>query len=262
MLTLAGEDFNTRFILGTALYPSPEIMEASIKASGAELVTVSIRRQAPTENAGQEFWDIIKALGVKVLPNTAGCRSVKEAVTTAHMAREIFDTNWLKLEVIGDDYTLQPDPPELLEAARILIEDGFEIFPYTTDDLVIAERLVSLGCSIVMPWGSPIGSGQGLLNKYNLRTLRQRLPDIKLIIDAGIGKPSDAAMALEMGYDAVLLNSAVALAQDPVRMAEAFAGAVNSGRVAYESGIMESRDMASPSTPTIGTPFWHSQAAE
>lgn len=259
MLNLAGKEFNTRFILGTALYPSPEIMTKAIKASGAELVTVSIRRQSPTENAGEEFWSIIKSMNLEVLPNTAGCRSVKEAVTTAHMAREIFNTNWLKLEVIGDDYTLQPDTTELLEAARILIEDGFEIFPYTTDDLVIAEKLVALGCSIVMPWGSPIGSGQGLLNQYNLRTLRERLPDTKLIIDAGIGKPSDAALALEMGYDAVLLNSAVALAKDPEMMAQAFADAVRAGRMAYEGGIMEKRDMASPSTPTMGTPFWHAK---
>ena len=260
MLELPGHSIKNRFILGTALYPSPEIMKDAVLASGAELVTVSIRRQSPTDQAGEQFWNIIKSMNLKVLPNTAGCKSVKEAVNTAKMARELFDTHWVKLEVIGDDYTLQPDTTELLEAARILIEDGFEVFPYTTDDLVIAEKLVELGCKIVMPWGSPIGSGKGLLNTYALETMRKRLPDTILVIDAGIGKPSDASLALEMCYDAVLLNSAVALSQDPGTMAKAFAKAVDAGRMAYEAGLMETRDMASPSTPTIGTPFWHSES--
>ena len=260
MLELPGHAIKNRFILGTALYPSPEIMKEAVLASGAELVTVSIRRQSPTDQAGEQFWNIIKSMNLKVLPNTAGCKSVKEAVNTAKMARELFDTHWVKLEVIGDDYTLQPDTTELLEAARILIEDGFEVFPYTTDDLVIAEKLVELGCKIVMPWGSPIGSGKGLLNTYALETMRKRLPDTILVIDAGIGKPSDASLALEMGYDAVLLNSAVALSQNPATMAKAFAKAVDAGRMAYEAGLMETRDMASPSTPTIGTPFWHSES--
>ena len=256
MWELGGKQLSSRLLLGSALYPSPEIMRDAIKASGAEVVTVSLRRQNPTDKAGAQFWSLIQSLGVQVLPNTAGCRTVKEAVTTAQMARELFETNWIKLEVIGDDYTLQPDTYNLVSAAEQLVGEGFEVFPYTTEDLVIARKLVALGCRTVMPWGSPIGSGQGILNQYALRTMRQRLTQTKLIVDAGIGRPSDAALALELGFDAVLVNSAVALSDNPVKMADAFRQAVNAGRAGYESGIMPRRDMASPSTPTLGTPFW------
>jgi len=244
--------------MGSSLYPSPEIMSESISAAGAELVTVALRRQSPEKASGSRFWDLIKELGVDVLPNTAGCRTAKEAITTAQMARELFETNWIKLEVIGDDYTLQPDTAALVEAAIELIKQGFEVLPYTTEDLITAQRLVEAGCKVVMPWGSYIGSGQGLTNRFALKTLRARLPDTTLIIDAGLGRPSEAALALEMGYDGVLVNSAIALARDPVMMAEAFADAVVAGRMGYESGLMQPRDMASPSTPTLGTPFWHS----
>jgi len=244
--------------MGSSLYPSPEIMSESISAAGAELVTVALRRQSPENASGSRFWDLIKDLGVDVLPNTAGCRTVKEAVTTAQMARELFETNWIKLEVIGDDYTLQPDTAALVEAATELIKQGFEVLPYTTEDLITAQRLVEAGCKVVMPWGSYIGSGQGLANRFALKTLRARLPDTTLIIDAGLGRPSEAALALEMGFDGVLVNSAIALARDPIMMAEAFADAVVAGRIGYESGLMQPRDMASPSTPTLGTPFWHS----
>jgi len=254
---IGGKSLTSRLFIGSALYPSPAIMEEAIRRSGAEVVTVSLRRQGVSQEAGEGFWKIIKALGVHVLPNTAGSHSAKEAITTAQMAREVFGTHWIKLEVIGDQYNLQPDPYETLKAAEVLVKEGFEVFPYTTDDLVVAKRLVDVGCRILMPWGSPIGSGKGLINPYNLRAIREAFPDLNLIVDAGIGKPSDAVEAMELGYDGVLLNSAVALAHDPVKMADAFKRAVEAGRAGYEAGMMPEREFASPSTPTVGTPFWH-----
>ncbi|RMD76611.1 MAG: thiazole synthase [Lentisphaerae bacterium] len=257
-LEIGGKRLSSRLFLGSALYPNPEVMCESIKASGAEVVTCSLRRQNPHTRGGQRFWEILKGLNLHLLPNTAGCKTVKEAVTTAQMAREVFGTNWIKVEVIGDDYTLQPDTVQLVEAVRILVDEGFEVFPYTTEDLVIAERLVEAGARIVMPWAAPIGSGRGICNRFALETLRNRLgPEIKLVVDAGIGSPKDAVEALEMGYDAVLVNSAVALAKDATGMATAFKHAVIAGRLGYLSGRMEARDLASPSTPTLGTPFWH-----
>ncbi len=247
----------SRMLLGTALYPTLHIMEQAVTVSGADIVTVSLRRQSPENQAGQAFWQAIQALGCQVLPNTAGCHSVQEAVTTAEMAREIFQTDWIKLEVIGDDYNLQPDPFQLLTATEQLMARGFTVFPYCTDDLVLCQRLVDLGCDILMPWAAPIGTGRGPLNPYALRTLRERLPDVTLIVDAGLGKPSHAAAVMELGYDAVLLNSAVALAHDPVQMSTAFAHAISAGRLAYEAGPMPVRDVAKPSTPTVDTPFWH-----
>ena len=257
MWRLIDTDLTSRLLIGSALYPSPQIMREAVLASGAQVVTVSLRRQSPDVQGGKSFWDLIADLGLKFLPNTAGCRTVKEAVTTAQMAREIFATNWIKLEVIGDDYNLQPDPIGLIEATRELISEGFEVFPYCTDDLVLCTRLVELGCKVIMPWASPIGSGQGILNPFNLAMIRKRLADVPIIIDAGIGKPSHAAQALEMGFDGVLLNSAVALADDPVAMARAFALAIEAGRTGFEAGTMPARDFASPSTPTLGMPFWH-----
>ncbi len=171
------------------------------------------------------------------------------------MAREVFKTNWIKLETVGDEYTLQPDPFALVEAAQILIKDGFEVFPYTTEDLVVAERLIGAGCSILMPWAAPIGSGQGIVNMQAMKTLRARLPDTTLIVDAGIGLPSHAAAAMELGFDGVMLNTAVALADDAPKMAEAFAHAIQAGRMGYEAGLMLPREFAEPSTPTMGTPF-------
>jgi thiazole synthase len=175
------------------------------------------------------------------------------------MAREIFDTNWIKLEVIGDDYNLQPDAFELVTAAKALVQAGFEVFPYCTDDLVLCQRLVDCGCRIIMPWASPIGSGKGLINVYALETLRNRLPDITMIIDAGIGKPSHAAQAMELGFDGVLLNTAVSLAKRPVQMAKAFRDAILAGRAGFEAGLMPERHMAHPSTSLIDTPFWHQE---
>jgi len=259
---LADKTCNSRLFIGSALYPSPHIMSDAIQASGADVVTVSVRRQATSfqqagNNSGNDFWELIQNLNINILPNTAGCHTAKEAITTAQMAREIFNTHWIKLEVIGDEYQLQPDPFALLEATKELIAQGFEVFPYCTDDLVVCEKLVEAGCRILMPWGAPIGTGKGLINPYALHTLRQRLPNVTLVVDAGLGAPSHAAQALEMGYDAVLLNTAIAQSSDPVNMAKAFNHAVCAGRLAYESGIMPERDLASPSTPTIGTPFWH-----
>jgi thiazole synthase len=218
-------------------------------------VTVSLRRESGAERAGQGFWSLVRELGVRVLPNTAGCHSVKEAVTTAHMAREVFATAWIKLEVIGEDDTLQPDVFGLTEAARILTAEGFQVFPYTTEDLVVAERLLEAGCRVLMPWGAPIGSGRGLNNLFGLRALRAHFPGVPLIIDAGLGLPSHAAQALELGFDAVLINTAVAQARDPVQMAAAFAQAVEAGAAARAAGPIEARDLAVPSTPVIGTAF-------
>ena len=251
-MELYGVEVGSRLLLGTALYPSPAIMAEACRASRAGVVTVSLRRENAAQRTGQDFWNIIRGIGALVLPNTAGCHSAQEAVTTAQMARELFGTSWIKLEVIGEADTLQPDVFGLVEAARILTDDGFDVFPYTTEDLVVAECLLEAGCKVLMPWGAPIGSGRGLNNVYGLRSMRAHFPEIPLIVDAGIGMPSHAAAAMELGYDAVLLNTAVAKAGDPVRMAAAFAKAIEAGRTAYEADPMEMRDMAAPSTPVLG----------
>ena len=240
---------NSRLMLGTAQYPSPQVLRDAIAASGAEVITVSLRREG---SAGEAFREILRQSGCRILPNTAGCHSVREAVTTAQMARELFGTNWIKLEVIGHADTLQPDPFALVEAARILTEDGFDVFPYTTEDLIVGERLIEAGCRVLMPWGAPIGSGQGLRHREALRSMRAHFPDIPLVIDAGIGAPSQAMAAMEMGFDAVLLNTAVAKALDPVAMARAFGEAVAAGRTAHDAGLMPCRDMATASTPVFG----------
>ncbi|MDH4982575.1 thiazole synthase [Hyphomicrobium sp. D-2] len=255
-LTLYGEALSSRMLIGTAQYPSPQVLAEAVEASGAGIVTVSLRREQARGRTGERFLQLIADLGVRVLPNTAGCHTVKEAVTTAHMARELFDTPWLKLEVIANDDTLQPDVFGLVDAARTLCADGFNVLPYTTEDLSVADRLLAAGCRVLMPWGAPIGTGRGLANPYALRSMRAYFPDVPLIIDAGIGAPSHAAQAMEMGFDGVLLNTAIAKAADPVRMARAFAQAIEAGRTAYEAGLMGVRDMAQPSTPVVGTPFF------
>jgi len=189
-------EFKSRLLIGSALYPSPQIMQEAIRESGSEIVTVALRRQsATTLEAGNSFWELIKELNIKVLPNTAGCHTAKEAITTAMMAREIFGTDWIKLEVIGNQYNLQPDPFELVEATKVLIKEGFRVLPYMTDDLVLAQKLADLGCNTLMPWGSPIGSGRGLMNPYNLKAIRKQFPNLNLIVDAGIGKPSDGHLS-------------------------------------------------------------------
>lgn len=255
-LAFYGETIASRLLLGTALYPSPQVMSDAVKASGAGIVTVSLRREQARGRTGQRFLDLIRALPVRLLPNTAGCRTAREAVTTAEMARELLDTDWIKLEVIANDDTLQPDLFGLVEAAEELVKRGFKVFPYMTEDLSAAERLVGAGCRVLMPWGSPIGTGRGLANPHAIQTLRAYYPDLPIVIDAGIGAPSHAAQALELGCDAVLLNTAVARAQDPVRMAAAFKGAIEAGRAAYEAGLIQKSHRARPSTPVAGTPFF------
>lgn len=248
----------SRFLLGTAGYPSPQVLRDAIVAAGTQVVTVGLKRTLAAAGDNGYLAVIREALvevGARLLPNTAGCRSAREAVQLAHMARELYDTPWLKLEVVGDEHTLQPDMLELLTAADQLSRDGFVVFPYCTDDLVGCRRLLDAGCPLLMPWGAPIGSGQGLLNPFALRTLRERLPDATLIIDAGIGAPSHAAFALELGYDAVLLNSAVAHAGDPVAMARAFRQAIEAGRLARRAGVIAAQDFAVASTPVGGEPL-------
>ena len=255
MPTFYGQDIASRLMLGTAQYPSPAVLADAFRRSGAGIATVSVRREASGDQAGQDFWALIQDLGVAVLPNTAGCHSVREAVTTAHMARELFETNWIKLEVIGHSDTLQPDPFGLVDAAEQLINEEFEVFPYCTEDLVLCERLVAAGCKVLMPWGAPIGTGLGLNNIYGLRSLRAHFPEISLVVDAGLGLPSQAAHAIELGYEAVLLNTAVAKAGDPAAMAEGFARALEAGALAAAADPMEPRDMAAPSTPVLGKAF-------
>lgn len=256
--TLYGRSLASRFMLGSAGYPSPEVLRQAVRASGARVLTVGLKRTLAA--AGDNGFvaalrETLQETGGHLLPNTAGCRTAQEAITLAQMARELYDTAWIKLEVVGDEYTLQPDPWELVSAAGQLVKEGFQVFPYCTDDLITCRRLLDAGCEVLMPWGAPIGSGQGLINPFALRTLRERLPGVPLIVDAGIGAPSHAAQAMELGYDGVLLNSAVAQAGDPVRMAAAFGQAIAAGRLGFEAGVMSKQDMAVASTPVGGRPF-------
>ena len=255
-LVLYGEPFASRLMLGTSRYPSPQVLADAVKRSQPAMLTASLRRQTAHAKASPEFWDLLKAMQVPVLPNTAGCHNVQEAITTAEMAREVFETDWLKLELIGDDYSLQPDTLKLPEAAERLVKAGFKVLPYCTDDLVLCQRLVDVGCQAVMPWAAPIGTGKGPINPYAMKMLRERL-DVPMIVDAGLGLPSHACQVMEWGFDAVLLNTAVALATQPASMAEAFAFAVQAGRAAFLSGAMPAQEAAQASTPVLGTPFWH-----
>ncbi|MBD9491685.1 thiazole synthase [Ensifer sp. ENS11] len=252
MLQVYDTEITSRLLLGTAGYPSPAVLSDAVRASGTQIITVSLRRETAGGKAGGAFFELIRELGTKILPNTAGCHTTKEAVLTAKMAREVFKTNWIKLEVIGNHDTLQPDVFSLVEAARILSNEGFEVFPYTTDDLVVAERLLEAGCRVLMPWCAPIGSAMGPQNPSALRSMRAHFPDVPLIVDAGIGRPSHATTVMELGFDAVLLNTAVAGAGNPAVMASGFAKAIEAGRLAFEAGMLEPRDMAVPSTPVIG----------
>lgn len=251
-LELYGKTVSSRLLLGTARYPSPAILAEAVRRSKTEIVTVSLRRETAGGKAGGAFFQLIRDLGVQVLPNTAGCHSAREAVLTAKMAREVFGTTWIKLEVIGHHDMLQPDVFELVEAAKILGSEGFEVFPYTTDDLVVGEKLLAAGCRVLMPWCAPIGSAMGPQNLPALKSMRAEFSDVPLIVDAGIGRPSHATEVMELGYDAVLLNTAVASAGAPADMAEAFAKAIEAGHAAYHAGMLEPRDMAVPSTPVIG----------
>ncbi len=252
MLVLYDVEVRSPLLLGTARYPSAAVLAEAVRRSRTEIVTVSLRREMAGGKAGGAFFALIRELGVRVLPNTAGCHSVHEAVLTARMAREVFRTDWIKLEVIGHHDTLQPDVFGLVEAARILSDEGFQVFPYTTDDLVVAEKLLEAGCRVLMPWCAPIGSAMGPVNRAALRTFRAEFPEVPLIVDAGIGRPSHAAAVMELGFDGVLLNTAVANAGDPAAMAEAFASAIDAGLLAHQAVPLEPRDMAVPSTPVIG----------
>ena len=265
---LYGESFDSRLLLGTARYPSPATLQAAVEASRPAMITVALRRQSAVGSGdgqtlgGDTFWQMLRTLGVPVLPNTAGCFTANEVVNTAMMAREVFETDWIKLELIGDDYTLQPDTLNMPAVAETLIKEGFKVLPYCTEDLVLCRRLLDVGCQALMPWAAPIGTGRGAVNPHAMRTLRDRLPDTPLIVDAGLGLPSHAAQVLEWGYDGVLLNTAVAQAAYPVNMARAFALAVDAGRTAYLAGPMPEREVAQASTPVVGMPFWHAEGAE
>jgi thiazole synthase len=254
-LTIAGRTLGSRLLLGTGGFPSLELISAAIAASGSELVTVALRRVDPGGRlAGRgSLIDAIGETGVQLLPNTAGCHTARDAVLTARLAREAFATDWIKLEVIGDEDTLLPDAPELLRAAEELLDDGFVVLPYTTDDPVLARRLADLGCSAVMPLGAPIGSGMGIRNPYNISLIREAV-EVPVVLDAGIGTASDAAFAMELGCDAVLAASAIGRAQDPVRMARALRAAVEAGRLAFTAGRIPRRTYATPSTPATGMP--------
>ena len=247
-----GEAVGSSLFLGTAQYPSPQILADAINASGTDVVTVSLRREMAAGSASSGFWNLIREQDVRVLPNTAGCHTVKEAVTTAKMAREVFGTDWIKLEVIGHHDSLQPDVFALVEAARVLSGAGFKVFPYTTADIIVGEKLLDAGCEVLMPWCAPIGSARGPIDPDGLRAYRAHFPDVPLVVDAGLGRPSHATEVMEYGFDAVLLNTAVAKAGDPVSMAAAFGAAVKAGRQAFEAHPLEPRDMAVPSTPVIG----------
>jgi thiazole synthase len=257
-LVLYGTSFPSRLLLGTARYPSPKVLESAVRAAEPAMLTVSLRRQAAGHNeiGGQAFWDLLGELKVPFLPNTAGCHSMEEVYTTAMMAREVFGTEWIKLELIGDDYTLQPDTLGLVTAADKLLREGFKVLPYCTEDLVVCRRLIDVGCEAVMPWAAPIGTGKGPTNPYALRLLRERV-QVPILVDAGIGVPSHACQVMEWGCDGVLLNTAVAQARDPVALAGAFSAAIMAGRAAYLGGAMAERESAEASTPVVGTPFWH-----
>ena len=247
--TIGDRELTSRLLLGTGGFRSLETMAAAIEASGAELVTVALRRIDP--GARGSLVDVLAAAGVQLLPNTAGCFTARDAVLTARLAREAFETDWVKLEVIGDEHTLLPDAPALLEAAEELVDDGFTVLPYTNDDPILARRLEDVGCAAVMPLGSPIGSGQGLLNPYNLRLIVEHA-GVPVILDAGVGTASDGALAMELGCDAVLCASAISRAEDPVGMARAIRLGVEGGRLAFRAGRIPRRLYAQASTPEEG----------
>ena len=248
-LSIADRELRSRLLLGTGGFRSLEAIATAIEVSGTKLVTVALRRIDP--DARGSIVDVLERTGVQLLPNTAGCFTARDAVLTARLAREAFGTDWVKLEVIGDDRTLLPDAAALLEAAEELVDDGFVVLPYTNDDPILARRLEDVGCAAVMPLGSPIGSGMGLLNPYNLRLIRERA-GVPVILDAGVGTASDAALAMELGCDAVLCASAVSRAEDPTAMARAIRLGVEGGRLAYRAGRIPRRLYAQASTPEDG----------
>lgn len=247
---IAGRPFTSRLIIGTGKYRSHEEMKAAHRASGAEVVTVAVRR-VPLDRSSESFLDHLDP-ALQLLPNTAGCYTAEEAIRTARLAREALQTDLIKLEVIGDQTTLFPDNEQTLEAARVLVKEGFVVLPYFTDDLIMAKKLLDAGCPAVMPLAAPIGSGLGVQNPANLRIMREQLPDATIIVDAGVGTASDAAIAMELGADAVLMNTAIAEARDPAQMAQAMKLAIEAGRLAYLAGRMTKRLYASASSPVTG----------
>src|SRR5215210_6889721 len=249
-LIIAGREFSSRLIIGTGKYRSYEEMRSAHEASGAEMVTVAVRR-VPLDRSSESFLDYLNP-ALQILPNTAGCYTVEDAVRTARLAREALQTDLVKLEVIGDQTTLFPDNEQTLEAARILVKEGFVVLPYFSDDLIMAKKLLDAGCAAIMPLAAPIGSGLGVQNPANLRIMREQLPDVTLIVDAGVGTASDAAIAMELGADGVLMNTAIAGAEDPVAMATAMKHAVIAGRQAYQAGRMPKKLYATASSPLEG----------
>ena len=247
---IAGRPFTSRLIIGTGKYRNHEEMKAAHRASGAQMVTIAVRR-VPLDRSSESFLDHLDP-SLQLLPNTAGCYTADEAIRTARLAREALQTDLIKLEVIGDQTTLFPDNEQTLDAARVLVKEGFVVLPYFTDDLIMAKKLLDAGCPAVMPLAAPIGSGLGVQNPANLRIMREQVPDATIIVDAGVGTASDAAIAMELGADAVLMNTAIAEAQDPARMAEAMKLAIEAGRLAYLAGRMNKRLYASASSPLPG----------
>ena len=250
-LTIADRTFSSRLIVGTGKYSSPAVMVRAHEASGADMMTVAVRRVNISDRSKESLLDYVDTSKYFLLPNTAGCYTAGEAVRTAHLGREAGLSNWVKLEVIGDERTLLPDNEALLEATRILVRDGFVVLPYTTDDLVVCRKLEDAGAAAIMPLGAPIGSGLGIQNVNNLRIIRE-VARVPLIVDAGVGTASDAALAMELGADGVLMNTAIAGAQDPVAMAEAMKLAVRAGRLAYLAGRIPRKLYASASSPVEG----------
>jgi thiazole synthase len=250
-LRIADRTFASRLILGTGGFPSLDLLARAIEATGTEMVTVALRRVDTASREG--LVGVLDAAGIQLLPNTAGCFTARDAVLTAKLAREAFETDWVKLEVIGDERTLLPDAPELLLAAEELVDDGFTVLPYTNDDPILAKRLEDAGCAAVMPLGSPIGSGMGIRNPYNLALIVEQAR-VPVILDAGVGTASDAALAMELGCDAILTASAISRAEDPVRMARAIRLAVEAGHAAREAGRIPRRLYAEASTPDAGLP--------
>jgi len=251
-LKIAGREFNSRLIVGTGKYRSFQEMQRCHNASGADMVTVAVRRVNLTDRSKESLIDYIDRTRIFILPNTAACYTADDAVRTAMLAREVGLSNWVKLEVIGDEKTLFPDNEGLLEATRILVKEGFVVLPYTNDDVVNARKLIDAGAAAVMPLAAPIGSGMGVQNPANLRILREMITSVPMIVDAGVGTASDAAVAMELGADGVLMNTAIAAADDSVKMAQAMKLAVEAGRLAYESGRMPKKLYAAASSPMAG----------
>ena len=251
-LTIAGRSFNSRLIVGTGKYRSFQEMRRAHEASGADMVTVAVRRVNLTDKSKESLLDYIDRSKIFILPNTAGCYTADDAIRTARLGREVGLSNWVKLEVIGDEKTLFPDNAGLLEATRVLVKEGFVVLPYTNDDVVNARKLIDAGAAAVMPLAAPIGSGLGVQNPANLRILREMITEVPMIVDAGVGTASDAAIAMELGADGILMNTAIALAEDSLKMALAMKLATEAGRLAYESGRMPKKLYASASSPLAG----------